>query len=56
MILMMEGSSIIMATTAPLLKFGMEPSISLYSVVATTAYSPPTAAGIPKSVKLRKNA
>ena len=51
-----EGSSIIMATTAPRLKSGMPPSIWLYSTVATTSYRPPTDAGMPKSVKLRKNA
>lgn len=52
----MDGISMMTATTAPRLKSGMPPIILLYKVVATTLYRPPTDAGIPKSVKLRKNA
>ena len=53
-ILKIDGKSIERAITAPLLKFGTLPSISLNNNVATTSYSPPIDAGIPKSVKLRK--
>ena len=55
-ILPIEGISIIIAITAPRLKSGIPPNIWLYNRVAITSYPPPTDAGIPKSVKHRKNA
>ena len=51
-----DGSSITIATTLPLLKSGTLPSICVYRTLAMTSYFPPTDAGIPKSVKQRKNA
>ena len=52
--LITEGTSITRATTAPFPKSGTLPSISLYKTLAITSKSPPTEAGIPKSVKHRK--
>ena len=50
-----DGTSITIAITAPLLKLGIDPNISVYKNVDITLNSPPTDAGIPKSVKLKKN-
>ena len=44
---MIEGMSMNTAITAPRLKFGMEPSIWLNRVMASTSYSPPTEVGMP---------
>ena len=52
---MIEGISMAIATTAPRLKSGILPSISSYKSPAIVLTLPPTDAGIPKSVKLRKN-